>query len=166
MRGLLAAGAAFLLLAAASPAGAQSSSFSGTYRLTLTFAPACNVVVRSVSVDMSVSEAVVTAGSEVTGRPARPDEADVAKFVLLRKTGSLHGAIATFSFGGPREPITTTNGLLTVFRLMMDGVPGTSSGRPSASGSAFGELSVGQGDAWDSLGYCDSTGHTWSLDPR
>jgi hypothetical protein len=170
--------AAALALLLPPPIGAQSSgepprasaapAFSGRYKLVLTFGPGCPsaVQVGPLSVLVDLSEATVTAGSEVSGQSATASEPpENVRFVLLRQGDKLHGA-----FGAKDDPyigFRTLEGYRVWMRIMADGTATTSSGRARGSGTAFGEMDLSRpGDAdVDTIGYCEVLNHTWSLEP-
>jgi hypothetical protein len=159
-------GAAVLFAAGARPAHAQSA-FTGNYRLTLTFGPACSASVRSVSVFLAVAEKAVTRGSEVEGRPAIPDETAAAALTVQRVGSALHGPFATLGTRSDRTPITTIEGYFTGPWLILDGTVTAGTGRPSARGTAAGLLQVGRptDEYPDTLGACSAGDHSWTLDP-
>ena len=163
------AAAALLVLAAfAPPARPQSAStFTGNYRLTLTFGPTCTARVRAVSVFVVLAEKAVTGGSEVDGRPAMADEAAAAEVTMRRVGATLHGPFATLGSRAEREPITSVEGYWTGLWLVLDGTVTSGSGRPSARGTAVGLLEAGrpEDDSSDSLGSCTAADHSFTLDP-
>lgn len=170
--------AAAAALALPSPSGAQSAAepprasvapaFSGRYKLVLTVGRGCPAAVQvgPLSVLVDVVEATVTAGSEVSGHSASAAEPpEDARFVLLRQGDRLHGA-----FGARDAPFVgfrTLEGYRVWMRIMADGAATTSSGRATASGTAFGEIDLSRpGDAdLDTLGFCQALEHTWALEP-
>ena len=163
------AAAALLVLAAfAPPARPQSAStFTGNYRLTLTFGPTCTARVRAVSVFLVLAEKAVTGGSELDGRPAIADETGAAEVTLQRVGAALHGPFATLGSRAEREPITSVEGYWTGLWLVLDGKVTSGSGRPSARGTAVGLLEAGrpEDDSSDSLGSCTAADHSFTLDP-
>ncbi len=164
----LALGAALALSLAASPAGAQTPGFAGTYKLTLRFGGSCQTQVPSLSLLLQLKERVVTRGSEVTGRPSRPDETSVGEITLLRSGSVVHGAIGTQGGRTEREPITSLEGHLFMPWLVLDGTVTTSGGRGQVQGTAFGFLAAGgpEEDYPSSLARCTGTDFTWQLDPQ
>ena len=156
----------------ATPTGAQSvPAFSGRYRFTFTVSSNCpkEMQVGPLSVLMTVSEAAVSAGAEVSGASASPSETpDNGRFVLLRQGTRLHGpsAASTQDFG------LVTEGQYRIWmRIMADGTAATASGgRVRASGTAFGEveLSLASNPSGDPItnGSCAfASDHQWSLEP-
>jgi len=158
----------WLLLVGVPRASTQTASFSGRYRLSLTFATNCQASVRSVSVSLDLAESPVDSGSEVSGELTAPYEASVGRFLLLRRTRSLHGPFSTLGGRAYREPITTVEGHYLMPWLMLDGAASSGSGRPRASGTAIGVLQVGNpGDEYpDTLGSCTARDHRWTLEPE
>jgi hypothetical protein len=163
--------AALALLLCTAPAGSpqvNAAVFSGRYRLTLTFGPACQAQVRSVSISLRLSEAAVTGGSEVDGRVLPSDESEWTRLVLFHQRSAVHGPFSTWGGRDDRYPVTTEDGLYVVPWLMLDGTVTTTSGRPQARGTALGVLQVGhpEDDYPNTLGYCSAANHTWALDPE
>lgn len=150
------------------PAAAQTASFDGAYRLTLTFGATCQARIPSVSVALTLREAVVARGSEVTGRPARPDEAPVVQITLLRSGAAVHGPFSARGGLTERDEITSSEGWLFIPWLMLDGTVTTTADRPQARGSAFGFLAAGEPeeDYPSSLARCTGTDFSWALDPQ
>ena len=170
-------GAIALGLALAVPTwtGAQSvPAFSGRYRFVLTMAPSCpaSMQVGPVSVLMDVTEATVSAGFEVSGRPASTTQTpDNGRFELLRQGSRIHGA-----FGARTDKLgLDTEGVYRVWmEIVTDGAIATSSsGRARASGTAFGEVELSLasdptgepvGGGTGNCGFA-TTGFQWSLEP-
>jgi len=150
------------------PRASVAPSFTGRSKLVLTFDRGCPAAVQvgPLSVLVDLTEAAVTAGSEVSGRSASPAELpEDIQFVLLRQGDRLHGA-----FGARDDPFVgfrTLEGYRVWMRIVADGAAAASSGRATASGTAFGEIDLSRpGDAdVDTVGYCVALGHTWSLEP-
>jgi hypothetical protein len=150
------------------PRASAAPAFSGRYKLVLTFGSGCPTAVQvgPLSVLVDLSEAAVTAGSEVSGQSASASEPpENVRFVLLRQGDKLHGA-----FGAKDEPYVgfrTLEGYRVWMRIMADGTATTSSGRARGSGTAFGEMDLSRpGDAdLDTVGYCVALDHKWSLEP-
>ncbi len=153
--------------ASAAPAAAQASVFEGAYKLTLSFGSACQARIPSVSVALSLHETTVTSGSEVTGRPARSDEAPVAGLTLLRSGSTLHGPFSARGGLEDRDEISSIEGWLLIPWLMLEGSV-TAGDRPQARGSGFGFLAAGGPDEEypSSLGRCTGTGFSWTLEPQ
>ena len=161
---------AALVLAVPWPAGAQSAapSFSGRYRLVITFGPRCGAAVQvgPQSLVVDVAQSAVAAGSEVSGQSASPSEtSNDGRFVLLRQVNRLHG---------PSGAINDSLGLRTLqgyriwMQIMADGTASTTSGgRARASGTAFGELKLSRpaDSEADSIGSCQALDHQWALEP-
>ncbi len=155
--------------------GAQSvPAFSGRYRFVLTVAPSCpaSMQVGPLSILMDVTEATVSAGLEVSGRPASPSQtADNGRFELLRLGSRIHGP-----FGARTDKLgLDTEGVYRVWmEIMVDGAIATaSSGRARASGTAFGEVELSLasdptgnpvGGGTGNCGFA-TPGHQWSLEP-
>jgi hypothetical protein len=160
--------AAFAASLAALPADAQTPGFAGTYKLTLRFGSSCQTQIASLSFLLQVKETVVTRGSEITGRPARPDENSVAEITLMRSGSTLHGPVSTQGGRTEREPITSLEGWLFMPWLVLDGSVTTSGGRGQAQGTAFGFLAAGgtEEDYPSSLARCTATDFSWQLDPQ
>jgi hypothetical protein len=154
--------------AGAPPRASVAPAFSGRYKLVLTFGQGCPAAVQvgPLSVLVDLSEAAVTAGSEVSGQSASASEPpENVRFVLLRQGDKLHGA-----FGAKDDPyigFRTLEGYRVWMRIMADGAATTSSARARGAGTAFGEIDLSRpGDAdVDTIGYCQALGHTWSLEP-
>ena len=164
-----------LALALPTATGAQSvPAFSGRYRFVLTVAPSCpsSMQVGPLSILMDVTEAPVSAGQEVSGKPASPSQTpDNGRFELLRLASRIHGP-----FGARTDKLgLDTEGVYRVWmEIMIDGAIATStSGRARASGTAFGEveLSLASDPTGDPVGggtgNCGfaTGGHQWSLEP-
>ena len=149
------------------PAAAQTAVFEGAYKLTLSFGSACQAQIPSVSVTLTLHETTVTRGSEVTGRPARSDEAPVAGLTLMRSGSTVHGPFSARGGLEDRDEITSGEGWLLIPWLMLDGTV-TAGDRPQARGSAFGFLAAGgpEEDYPSSLGRCTGTGFSWTLEPQ
>jgi hypothetical protein len=155
--------------------GAQSvPAVSGRYRFVLTVAPSCpaSMQVGPLSIVMDVTEATISGGFEVSGRPASPRQTpDNGRFELLRQGSRIHGA-----FGARTDELgLDTEGVYRVWmEIMTDGVVTTSSsGRARASGTAFGEVELSLtsdptgtpvGDGTGNCGFA-TAGHQWSLEP-
>jgi hypothetical protein len=165
-------GALALVAAVPSRTGAQSvPAFSGRYRFTFTVSRSCpaGTQVGPLSVVMNVAEALVTAGSEVSGVPTSSTQTpDNGRFVLLRQGTRLHGPSASSTI----ELGLDTDGQYRIWmRIMTDGTAATASnGRARASGTAFGEveLSLASDPTGNPIagGYCQFAGdHQWSLEP-
>ena len=100
---VVAAGLA-LALAAAPPSSAQAPAFTGAYRLTLTFGAACRASIASLSTSFAVSEATVSRGSEIDGRPALADDTPYAEVTLLRTGRPSTGPSAPGARGRTASP--------------------------------------------------------------
>jgi len=163
----MAAGLA-IVLASAAPSAAQTSSFSGAYRLTLTFGATCHASIASLSTSFSISEAAVARGSEIDGRPTLADDTPYAEVTLLRTGSTLHGPFGTRGARADREFITSLQGHLFLAWLVLDGTVTSGAGRPSARGSGFGFVSAGSPgeDYPSSLASCTATDYTWTLEPQ
>ena len=164
-----------LALALPTWTGAQSvPAFSGRYRFVLTVAPSCpsSMQVGPLSILMDVTEATVSAGLEVSGKPASPSQtADNGRFELLRQGSRIHGP-----FGARTDKLgLDTEGVYRVWmEIMTDGAISTSSsGRARASGTAFGEVELSLrsdptgepvGGGTGNCGFA-TPGHQWSLEP-
>jgi hypothetical protein len=170
---VVAAAALSLAVAADAPSGADitaaaAPAFSGRYRFVLTISRECPpaMLVGPLTVAMTVGEATVTQGSEVSGQSASPTEVpDDGRFVLLRQADRVHGAFAssTLNIG-----LVTGEGYLLWLRLMLDGTASTATGgRTRASGTAFGEVDLGlaSNPAADSQNCQGKLDHQWSLEP-
>jgi hypothetical protein len=153
---------------AAAPAGAQTAVFDGAYKLTLTFGATCQARIPSVSVALLLRESAVAQGSEVTGRPTRPDETPVAQITLLRSGTAVHGPFSTQGGLTQREPITSGEGWFFMPWLVLDGTVTTPADRPQARGTAFGFLAAGspEEDYPSSLASCTGRDFSWALDPQ
>ena len=157
-----------IALASAPPSSAQTSGFSGAYRLTITFGTACRASIASVSTSLSVSEAAASRGSEIDGRPALADESPYAEITLLRTGSTVHGPFGTRGTRTDREPITSREGYLFLAWLVLEGTVTSGTGRPQARGSGFGFVSAcrpGE-DYPSSLASCTVTDYTWALEPQ
>ncbi len=154
--------------ALAAPAQAQTAVFEGAYKLTLSFGSSCQARIPSVSIALTVHESTVTRGSEVTGRPARSDEAPVAEITLMRAGSSVHGPFSARGGLEDRDEITSGEGWLFIPWLMLDGSVTAGADRPQARGTAFGFLAAGgpEEDYPSSLGRCTGTDFSWALDPQ
>lgn len=150
------------------PRASAAPAFSGRYRLVLTLSRGCpaTMQVGPLTVAMEVREATVASWSEVGGQSASPSEASGdGRFVLQRKSDALHGAFGSSSLN---LGLVTAEGYLLWVRLMMDGTAATGSGgRTQASGTAFGEVDLGQASnpAADSQACLGVLDHQWSLEP-
>ena len=164
---LVAAGLA-LALVCAPPSFAQTSGFSGAYRLTITFGAACRASITSLSTSFTISEAAVSRGSEIDGRPALADDTPYAEITLLRTGSTVHGPFGTRGTRTDREPITSLQGHLFLAWLVLDGTVTSGAGRPLARGSGFGFVSAGYPgeDIPSSLASCTATDYTWVLEPQ
>ncbi len=153
---------------AAAPAAAQTTGFAGAYTLTLTFGASCQARIPSVSVALTVREAAVAQGSEVTGRPTRSDEAPVAGLTLLRSGTAVHGPFSTRGGLSERAEITSGEGRTFIPWLVLDGTVTTTADRPQARGTAIGFLAAGEPDEEypSSLARCTGTDFSWALDPQ
>jgi hypothetical protein len=162
---LAAAGLAIALLSAP-PSSAQT--FTGAYRLTITFGAACRAGIASLSTPFSVSEAAVSRGSEIDGRPTLADDTSHAEVTLLRTGTTVHGPFGTRGARGDRDFITSLEGHLFLAWLVLDGTVTSGTGRPSARGSGFGFVSAGRpGEGYpSSLASCTVTDYTWALEPQ
>jgi hypothetical protein len=160
-------------LVAATPTGAQSvPAFSGRYRFTFTVSPSCpsQMQVGPLSVVMTVSEAAIPSGAEVSGQSASASEdSDNGRFVLQRVGTRLHGPSAASTL----EVGLVTEGQYRIWiRVMTDGTAAVSSGgRARGSGTALGEveLSLASDPSGNPIngGYCFiyTAGHQWTLEP-
>ena len=164
---LVAAGLA-IALASAPPCFAQATSFTGAYRFTITFGPACRAGVASLSASLLVTEAAASRDTEIDGRPALADESPYAELTLLRTGSTVHGPFGTRGTRTDREPITSREGHLFLAWLVLDGAVTSGAGRPQARGSAFGFVSAGRPgeDYPSSLASCTVTDYTWVLEPQ
>jgi hypothetical protein len=159
-------------LATAVTTDAQSvPAFSGRYRLMFTVGKSCPATtqVGPLSILMDVSEATVSAGSEVSGQSASASEIPAnGRFVLLRQGTHLHGpsASSTIELG-----LDTEGQYRLWMRVMADGTADIGAGgRARASGTAFGEieLSLAADTTGNPIpgGYCAfALDHQWSLEP-
>ena len=164
-----------LALALPTWTGAQSApAFTGRYRFVLTVAPSCpaSMQVGPISVLMDVTETTVSAGPELSGKPASPSQTpDNGRFELLRQGSRIHGP-----FGARTDKLgLDSEGIYRVWmEVMLDGATSiASSGRSRASGTAFGEVEfslasdpTGEpvGGGTGNCGFA-TTGHQWSLEP-
>jgi hypothetical protein len=157
-----------IALACAPPSSAQTSSFSGAYRLTITFGAACHASIASLSTSFTIAEAAVSRGSEIDGRPALADDTQFAEITLLRTGSTVHGPLGTRGARGDREFITSLQGHLFLAWLVLDGTVVSGTGRPIARGSGFGFVSAGRPgeDYPSSLVSCTVTDYTWALEPQ
>ena len=157
-----------LALSCAAASSAQTSTFTGAYRLTLTFGASCHARIASLSTSFSISEAAVSRGSEIDGRPTLADDTSLAEITLLRTGSTVHGPFGTRGTRGDREFITSEQGHLYLAWLVLDGTVASGTGRPSARGSGFGFVSAGSPgeDYPSSLVSCTVTDYTWALEPQ
>lgn len=157
-----------IALASAPPSFAQATTFTGAYRLTITFGPACRAGIASLSALLLVTEVALSRGSEVDGRPALADESPYAELTLLRTGSTVHGPFGTRGTRTDREPITSREGHFFLAWLVLDGTVTSGTGRPQARGSAFGFVSAGRAgeDYPSSLASCTVTDYTWVLEPQ
>jgi hypothetical protein len=165
---------AVLALVAALPVrtGAQSvPAFNGRYRFIFTASQSCPgaAQVGPLSILMDVTEATVSAGSEVSGVPASASETPAnGRFVFLRQGTHLHGPSAS---AGPELGLDTESQYRLWMQLMADGSAAIASGgRARASGTAFGdiEISLANDPTGNPIngGECDfALNHQWSLEP-
>lgn len=167
------AAAAALLLMGSSTVSPQVSVaiFSGRYRLTLTFGPACTAQVRTVSLPLTLSEAAASDATEVSGTgssidPQRGTSLESIQLLLLHQRSALHGPYSTYGGFDDRWAVRTNEGYLVAPWLMLDGTVTAGSGRPQARGTGAGVLQVGRTSDDSSLGYCSANNHTWALDPQ
>lgn len=150
------------------PRASVAPAFSGRYRFVFTLSRGCPAAMQvgPLTVAVSVTEAAVTQGSEVSGQSASPAEVpDNGRFVLLRQGDGLHGAFGSSSL---ELGLATSEGYLLWLRLMTDGTAGTATGgRSRASGTAFGEVDLGLASdpAAESSNCADVLDHQWSLEP-
>lgn len=167
-RALVVASGFVVAFASAPPASAQTSTFTGAYRLTVTFGAACHASVASLSASFSVSEAAVSRGSEIVGRPALADDTPYAEITILRTGSTVHGPFGTQGARADRAFITSLQGPLFLAWLVLDGTVVSGTGRPIARGSAFGFVSAGPPgeDYPSSLASCTVTDYTWALEPQ
>jgi len=157
-----------ITLASAPPSFAQATTSTCAYRFTITFGPACRAGIASLSASLLVTEAAVSRGSEVDGRPALADESPYAELTLLRTGSIVHGPFGTKGTRADRESITSWEGHLFLAWLVLDGTVTSGAGRPQARGSAFGLVSAGRAgeDYPSSLASCTVTDYTWVLEPQ
>jgi hypothetical protein len=157
-----------IALAFAPPSSAQTSPFTGVYRLTITFGTACHASIASLSTSFNISEAAVSRGSEIDGRPALADDTQYAEITLLRTGSTVHGPFGTRGARGDRVFINSLQGPLFLAWLVLDGTVVAGTGRPIARGSGFGLVSAGQPgeDYPSSLVSCTVTDYTWALEPQ
>jgi hypothetical protein len=150
------------------PPSFGQTSFTGTYRLTLTFGAACRASIPSLSASLAMSETTVSRGSEIDGRPTLADDTMSAEVTLLRTGQALHGPFGTRGARGDRDFIASQQGYLFLSWLILDGTVTSGSGRPSARGSGFGFVSAGRPgeDYPSSLASCTVTDYTWALEPQ
>jgi hypothetical protein len=156
-----------IAVAFAPPSSAQTS-FTGAYRLTITFGAACRASIPSLSTSLSMSEVAVSRGSEIDGRPTIADETPYAEITLLRTGSTVHGPFGTRGARGDRDFITSQQGHLFLSWLVLDGNVVAGTGRPIARGSGFGLISAGRPgeDYPSSLVSCTVTDYTWALEPQ
>ncbi len=125
-----------------------------------------------VSILMDVTEATVSAGPEVSGRPASPSQTpDNGRFELLRQSSRIHGP-----FGARTDQLgLASEGIYRVWmQIVVDGATSVSSGgRARATGTAFGEVELSLtsdptgepvGGGTGNCGFA-TTGFQWSLEP-
>ena len=150
------------------PRASVAPAFSGRYQFVLTISRGCPAAMQvgPLTVTMSVAEAAVAQGSEVSGLPASDAQVpDDGRFVLLRQSDRLHGAFGS----GEALGLVTGEGYLLWLRLMTDGTAATATGgRSRASGTAFGEVDLGlaSNPSAESIGNCqDALDHQWALEP-
>ena len=157
-----------IALAAAPPSSAQAPGFTGAYRLTITFGAACRASIASLSTSLQVSEAAVSRGSEIDGRPALAGDTPYAEVTLLRTGSTVHGPFGTRGTRTDREPITSLEGYLFLAWLVLDGTVTSGTGRPLARGAGVGFVSAGRPgeDYPSSLASCTVTDYTWALEPQ
>jgi hypothetical protein len=162
------AAALAIALTSAAPSSAQTSGFNGAYRLTITFGAACRASIASLSTSLQVSEAAVSRGSEIDGRPAVAGETPYAEITLLRTGSTVHGPFGTRGTRTDREPITSLQGHLFLAWLVLDGTVTSGTGRLRAQGTGFGFVSAGHPgeDYPSSLASCTVTDYTWALEPQ
>ena len=150
------------------PRASLAPVFSGRYQLVLSLSRGCpaSMPAGPITVAMTVAEAPVTQGSEVSGQSASPSEVPAdGRFVLLRQGDHVHGAFASSSLN---LGLVTSEGYLLWVRLMLDGTAATATGgRTRASGTAFGQVDLGlasnpSADSQDCQGVLD---HQWTLEP-
>jgi hypothetical protein len=151
------------------PRASVAPVFSGRYQFVLTLGRGCpaSMPAGPLTVAMTVAEAPVTQGSEVSGQSASPSEVPAdGRFVLLRQGDRVHGAFGSSSLN---LGLVTSEGYLVWLRLMLDGTAATASGgRSRASGTAFGEvdLALASDPAAPSVGDCIGVlDHQWLLEP-
>ena len=159
-----------ILAALPSQTGAQSvPAFSGRYRFIFTVSPSCTAQVGPVSIVMTVAEAAVSGGSEVSGVPASSSQTPAnGRFVLLRQGTHVHGpsAASTDELG-----LDSEDQYRIWMKTMIDGTVATASGgRARASGTAFGivEVSLASDPTGNPIdgGECPfASDHQWSLEP-
>jgi hypothetical protein len=158
----------------APPRASAAPALSGRYLLVLSpgrtllpMSPSCSTLPSPLSILVDVGEGTNGTATEVRGQSAASAEPpDDARFVLLRQSDKVHGAMGCRNdFVGLR----TVEGYRVWMQIMTDGTAAaTSGGRSRASGTAFGEIDVSRpGDAdTDSIGYCMALDHQWSLEPQ
>jgi len=157
-----------IALASAPSSSAQTTAFTGAYRLTLTFGPSCRAGIASLSASLFVTEAAVARGTEIDGRPALAGETPYAEITLLRTGSTVHGPFGTRGTRTDREPITSREGYLFLAWLVLDGTVTSGTGRLRAQGTSFGFVSAGRPgeDYPSSLASCTATDTTWALEPQ
>ena len=162
----LLAGLATALLFA-TPSFAQTT-FTGTYRLTITFGAACRASIPSLSASFTMSETAVSRGTEIDGRPTLAGDNQSAEITLLRTARPSTGPSGPAGRAGDRDFISSLQGYLFLSWLVLDGTVTSGTGRPSARGSAFGFVSAGRPgeDYPSSLASCTVTDYTWALEPQ
>jgi hypothetical protein len=157
-----------LAIALCAPPSFGQTTFTGAYRLTLTFGAACHAGIPSLSTAFTLSEAAVSRGSEIDGRPTLADDTQSAEVTLLRTGSTLHGPFGTRGARGDRDFISSQQGYLFLSWLVLDGTVTSGTGRPSARGSGFGFVSAGRPgeDYPSSLVSCTVADYTWALEPQ
>lgn len=148
------------------PRASVAPAFSGRYKFVLTVSRGCPAAMQvgPLTVTMSVAEAPVAQGSEVSGLPASDAQVpDDGRFVFLRQGDRLHGAFGS----GEALGLVTSEGYLLWLRLMTDGTATATGARSRASGTAFGEVDLGLASdpAAESVNCKDALEHQWALDP-
>jgi hypothetical protein len=152
-------------------------AFSGRYRFILTMSPSCPpsmVQAGPQAIVVNVSEAPISAGSEVSGASASPSEdPNQGRFVLQRVGNRVHGAFGASTI----ELGLDTEGQYRVWmQVMTDGTASLASGgRARADGTLFGEVEMSlesdptgnpEGpDGVDRNCGVAATGFRWSLEP-
>ncbi|HSD29643.1 MAG TPA: hypothetical protein VLL75_20230 [Vicinamibacteria bacterium] len=150
------------------PRASVAPAFSGRYQFVLTLSGGCpaDMQVGPLRVAMTVTEATSGSALEVSGQSASRAEVPAnGRFVLLRRSDSLHGA---FGSSSAELGLVTSEGYLLWLRLMLDGTATTATGgRSGASGMAFGEVDLGLASdpAAESQNCKHALDHRWTLDP-